>query len=199
MDILGISDITKILDICDKLSNIFLLDKDYILVELSGTIGKFDVILSAAEYLYANESSSRNLCLIVVLFLKCVAFREQELRGDSFCDSYIDLPVQTTNDLKGDEDVHESDMYIQGLKLSQKIIQKALVNAETDQILAVDAVMNWINCCFYMTRIENSLRNDIYKNIYSSHSYCAPSYSTFKAIRDVFQCYVGYIGKSTKI
>lgn len=166
------------------------------LIKFCQKVAKYDTILKVAEHLYRSDSDSRNLCLVAVLLLKYMATYDTQLSCDSFSDNSDGclLPNHSSSDILLNSE-NSSSNFINGLKLSERIVIKALVSAEKNQLQDVVEVMNWINSCFYLTRSqENSHQTELFKHIYHSE-HTVPAYSTFAAIRNVFDIFCSFIGK----
>lgn len=173
----------------------FSLEKDYVLVKLCDRMGHFDMIIKAAEHLYLNEMNSKNLCLIAVLFLKYLTTKNSCRPCESFNESSDGLlsPLYM-NDLKKEEDKSETDTCLEGLNLCQKIVSKALLKAGEDDILAIQEVVNWVNTCYYLTKRDNPIQDQLYKNFYTPDS-CIASFNTFSTIKEVFEICTAFVGK----
>lgn len=173
----------------------FLVDTDYVLLKLCDKIGNFGVIFKAAKHLYENESKSQHLCLITVLLLKYLGARNWSIQGESSNTSSDGLLNSLSDeDVKNDEDKSDTDMYLEGLTLCQKITSKALLTAGSDDFFAVCEVNNWVNCCFYLTKRDNPVLSNIYKTIYVPQ-FCVPSFRTFSVIKESFNTCTTFIGE----
>lgn len=194
--ILGSLDMEAVFNVCDKLAFFFSLEKDSVLIKFCEKVGKYDAILKIAQHLYNGDSDSKNLCLAAVLLFKYMACSDTQLLCDSFNDVSDDclLPSHSGSDSLFNLESTSSN-FIMGLKLSEQIIIKALINAKENELYEVVEVMNWINSCFYLTRYqENPLQREIFKHRYHSE-HTLPAYSTFAAIRNVFDVFCRFIGE----
>ncbi|KAG5873673.1 hypothetical protein JTB14_013339 [Gonioctena quinquepunctata] len=191
----GSSKIDDILADADRLALWLAMDKDEILIKLCERVGKFDVVLKVAEHLYETESNSRSLCMVAILFLKFLGHQTSSL-GSCFDDSYNDMLMTTValETTKYGNDGDDSDVFLRGLKFSQDVITKALFKAEKEDFPLLVEVMNWVDCCFYLTRQESALQTKLFRNVFNPKQ-TAPSLTVLNAIRNYFQVYVGYIEK----
>lgn len=152
-------------------------------------------MLKVVQYLNANESAVRNLCLIAVLFLKRLSNQDTSHLGNSFDESELDLmcPNITAVTLTV-RDKHEIDLLRDGLQVCQAIVTKALLQADEDEKFATFEVANWLNCCYYLIRRDNQLQNELYPNFYKP-DYCIPSSDTFSRIKQCFDLCTNFVGK----
>lgn len=171
------------------------METDDVLLHICNKMGNFGIILKAAKYLYENESKSKNLCLIAVLFLKYLAAHSFSSQSDSFNTSSDGLSL-IVEDVKNGIDKSETDLYVDGVNFCQQIIRKALLTATEEDTFAICEVLNWVNSCFYLTKKENPIQNEIYKTFYTP-SYSLPSLNTLSAIKDYFEICASYTSKYT--
>lgn len=176
----------------------FLLDTDYVLLKICDKIGNFGIIFKAAKHLYENDSKSEHLCLITVLLLKYLAAKNLGALGESFNTSSDGILNSSIEDVKNDEVKSDTEMYLEGLIFCQKVVRKALLTARSEDVFAICEVINWVNSCFYLTKRDNQIHPDIYKNIYIPDC-CVPSFKVFSTIKESFDTCTTFTGKYHKV
>lgn len=165
-----------------------------VLLQICSRIEKFDIIVKAAQYFSTNEVNTEKLSLMASLILKSIGTRISRF-SDSLDNSQI-FDVTVNNSAENDLFVNTNNL--NGLKLCQKIVSKALVNATESELQQVIDVMNWASSCFYITNKRSPMEIELFKEIYSGDQ-AVPNESVYNAIRDNLQLYIGYIGNYSQI
>ncbi|XP_057655041.1 uncharacterized protein LOC130893178 isoform X1 [Diorhabda carinulata] len=164
-------------------------DKDEVLVKFCEQIKNFEFILKAGEHLYDTNADSKNLCLISGLFIQFLGYNGISAFEPSLLENTCNQTLATFDNLKYEDDSYKNDIFINGLILAEKILTKARMTATYSDILMVDELSRWINCCYYLTRQDSTLYDELYKNIYCPKANI-PSNTVLDTVRNCFEAFV---------
>ncbi|CAG9834311.1 unnamed protein product [Diabrotica balteata] len=187
---------SEFVNYADKIAYHLSKDKDEVLITLCEKFKKFDMMYKAGEHLLQNDSTSSNLCIAASLFIKYLGSQNLPEFDASRLENDCDQTLPTFNNLKYEDDSCKNDIFVNSLKLADKLITQAQLKADPSDLLKINEINDWINSCYYLTRQDSTLHDRLYKNVYCPKENL-PSTTVLSTMRNCYEAYVLTINKKS--
>lgn len=181
----GRIEIVECINMCNIIADLLFVNRNEVIIYFCSKLENFNAILHSSELIYKMSNNSKHLCLIAVLILKYVGSSMNNHQtipnlDETFMPQNINLEVN---------------VFIQGLRLAEKIAAKAILNAEVSELDACVEVLKWVQTTYFMVLPKNdTLQAELLMHSIV-YDFAVPANNTFESVKSTFNLYVDYISK----
>lgn len=182
----GILNDTAFLNMITTLSKYLNTNKNELLLDICTKLKNSTIIYNAAEKIYEESTSSKNLCLIATLLLKQNISSLQDVSTSFYGLSEDCIQEHSELNVK---------VFIDGYQLAESIASKAILEADVYDLEACCEVLKWAQTRnFMLCEAYQNVKSEIYPGSFSSNIMLS-TYNTFSNVKKVFNICMDYIGR----